>query len=273
MENDFRSQIQKLSSHEILTLCDRLVSDRRTRDREHVFFVEGIRGLLSAVDNRWSIEAVLYSDRLLTSGIARSKVRSLRRRGLPTFKLSPEEFRHISRLRASGVAIIVRQRIQQLSKVADAAPCLLAVDSIQSAGNLGTLLRTSAAIGASGLITIGMSLDVFCPMFVRSTMGAIFTQPIFRANYGELKLWARRTGTQVIGASPDAEVSYFRFAFNKPCVIALGNERKGLSPEMTSVCTGLVRIPMVGGIDSLNVGVAGSLLLYEVARSCDRDLI
>lgn len=148
MTSDFRGYISRLERHQALAVVTGLQASRRHRDQWGVFFVEGIRNLLAALDNRWHIEAILFSDRLLTSGIARSKVRALRRTGTVTVKLSPEEFRELSHARkASGVAAIVRQRNCELNDVnVQSDICLLAADSIESSGNLGTLLRTSAAV-------------------------------------------------------------------------------------------------------------------------------
>jgi TrmH family RNA methyltransferase len=98
-------------------------------------------------------------------------------------------------------------------------------------------------------------------------MGAVFRQEFYRTGYDEFKSWICRAGAQVVGASPAAPTTHFGFAFKKPCVIALGNERLGLSSQLKKLCTEFVRIPMAPGIDSLNVSVAGSLLLYEVARA------
>ena len=113
---------------------------------------------------------------------------------------------------------------------------------------------------------LGAKIDPYCPALVRSSMGAVFRQDFYRAGYDELKRWVGRAGVQVVGASPEAQTDHFAFAFTSPCVIALGHERHGLSSQLRKLCTTFVRIPMVPGVDSLNVAVAGSLLLYEVAR-------
>jgi len=268
MAGDIRDHVRRLGTRQALALSQRLQADRHLRDQWSVFFVEGVRNLLGALDHDWGIDAVLFSDRLLTSGIARSKVRALRRAGVSTFKLTPEQFRAVSQARnASGVAAIVRQRTLGLKQIVSSGACLLGAESIEFTGNLGTLLRTSAAAGGTGLIMLGPRIDPYCPTLVRSSMGTVFRQEFYRAGYDEFKSWVRRAGAQVVGASPAAPTTHFGFAFKKPCVIVLGNERRGLSSQLKKLCTAVVRIPMVAGIDSLNVSVAGSLLLYEVARA------
>ncbi len=116
------------------------------------------------------------------------------------------------------------------------------------------------------MIILGSAIDPYCPGLVRSSMGAVFRQEFYPVRRDELESWIRSSGAQVVGASPAGRIDHFEFAFRKPCVIALGNERSGLSSQLEGLCTELVRIPMADGVDSLNVSVAGGLLLYEVAR-------
>jgi TrmH family RNA methyltransferase len=140
------------------------------------------------------------------------------------------------------------------------------VSQIRSAGNLGSLLRSSAAAGGAGLILLGKGIDPYDPAIVRGSMGAIFRQTIVRASVAELADWVQRHRLQVVGASPDGELAYHHARYGIPTVLLLGEERRGLDCDQRRLCTHLVRIPMAGGVDSLNVAVAGSLLLYEIRR-------
>jgi TrmH family RNA methyltransferase len=187
--------------------------------------------------------------------------------------VSPEEFRKISVTeRACGVAAIFRQRVLRLEQVKPASHiCWTALDNIRSSGNLGTLIRTSAAVGAGGFILLGNQIDPFEPAVVRATMGTLFKQTIVRATDREFQSWVKSRQLQVVGASPGGSADYDKVLYSSPTVLMLGNERSGLKTSQTSFCHQLVRIPMVKGIDSLNVAVAGSLLLYEVFRSSRRE--
>jgi TrmH family RNA methyltransferase len=129
------------------------------------------------------------------------------------------------------------------------------------------LIRTSEAIGGAGFILVGPQIDPFEPAVVRSTMGALFRQTLIRTNERSLRNWVRRHRCRVIGASPDGSADLHRFHFPHSTIVALGEERHGLTPLQRDLCSDLVRIPMVGAADSLNLGVAGSLLLYEVYRA------
>jgi RNA methyltransferase, TrmH family len=97
-------------------------------------------------------------------------------------------------------------------------------------------------------------------------MGAIFGLPLVRTNVTNLRRWTQKHGIQVIGASPDGDVSFNRTHYGARVMLMIGEERRGLTAEQRSLCDQLVRIPMQDNLDSLNAAVAGSLLLYEVLR-------
>ena len=147
------------------------------------------------------------------------------------------------------------------------------LEAVRSEGNLGSLLRTSEAIGGAGFILVGPRIDPFAPAVVRASMGALFGQTFIRTNDHSLRNWVRRHRCRVIGASPDGSAELHRFDYPRPTILVLGEERQGLTTFQRGLCSDLVRIPMVGVADSLNLAVAGSLLLYEVyrARSARRD--
>jgi TrmH family RNA methyltransferase len=140
----------------------------------------------------------------------------------------------------------------------------VALSSIQSPGNLGTLLRTADAVGAAGVILLGDGVDPYDPAAVRASMGAIFSQRFVRASTRELAAWKRRSGALLVGTSPAAPTDYQALTYPPSLVLFMGHERQGLSPEEQALCDELVRIPMVGSSDSLNLAVATSVMLYEV---------
>ncbi|HEX5689051.1 MAG TPA: RNA methyltransferase [Roseiflexaceae bacterium] len=193
----------------------------------------------------------------------------MKRAGTPFANVSPEQFRAVSQAeRASGVGAILRQRLARLPDLAPGdRPCWVALGQVRSQGNFGTLVRSAAACGAAGFILLDPSLDPFDPAVVRPTMGTLFQQTLARATIDELRIWVRRHRLQVIGASPDGALAYASVSFHHPTVLMLGEERRGLTSEQQSLCQQMVRIPMAVGVDSLNMAVAGSLLLFEIVRS------
>ncbi|MBX3187773.1 MAG: RNA methyltransferase [Labilithrix sp.] len=225
-----------------------------------------MRFLVAAVDAGAPIEAVVVAPRLLKSAVGQMLARRLRMRGVREIRVGADELERLSPSREpQGVGIVVRQRWESLATVAAAhAACWLAIEEVRSPGNLGTLLRTTEAVGASGLVALSRSVDPFDPGAIRATMGALFTRRFARGSPAELSAWARRHEVVVVGASADAAIDYRQVSYARPVVLVLGGERKGMSPAARRACDVVVRIPMVGRTDSLNLAVAGSVLLYEV---------
>ena len=269
MKDENRAEYRQLNAAPTLTRIRKLQSERHYRDQHRLFFIEGVRNFVTAIDHGCSVETLLYSEKLLTAALARKFVRQLKRAGVPFARVSPEEFRSISRAeRASGVAAILHQRIQTVEQIRpDQFSCWTVLSQVRSLGNLGSLLRTSAAIGAAGFILLGQHIDPYEPVVVRSTMGALFKQTLVRTNFERFRNWIKTHRLSVVGASPDGMVEYDRVRYARPTVLMLGHERSGLTDEQRLLCQQIVRIPMVGGADSLNLAVAGSLLLYAAFRS------
>ncbi len=268
MHNETRTDFRQLEIAPTLATIERLQHDRGYRDSRGLFFIEGVRNFIEAVDHRFSVDTLLYSEKLLIHPLVRKLVRRLKRAGVPFARVTPEQFRRVSKTeRASGVAAILRQRVQRLEHInLQDQQCWTALSHVRSLGNFGTLLRTSAATAAAGFILLGDSIDPFDPAVVRATMGALFKQTLVRTTSEQLRRWVRTNNIEVIGASPEGAEDYRQVSYTRPVLLMLGGERKGLTDEQRGMCNRIVRIPMVEGMDSLNVAVAGSLLMYEVFR-------
>ncbi|BAZ12303.1 RNA methyltransferase, trmH family protein [Calothrix sp. NIES-4071] len=259
---------QSLDVKATLTEIQKLQT-RTYRDHCGKFYTEGVRNFTKAVDNGFDISAIIYSEKLLTAPLARKLVRNQRRSGILTINITPEQFRHISCTeRASGVGAIVRQRWSNLKQISLLSSSYwVALETVRSPGNLGTLIRTSEAFGGAGFIFIGNKIDPFDPDVVRASMSSLFSQKLVRTSYRALGHWLRHQDCTAIGASPDGSVDLDKFNYQQSTLLFLGEERQGLTQQQRELCQHLVRIPMIGAVDSLNLAVAGSLLMYEVYKS------
>ena len=268
MNNETRTDFHQVDAAATLSEIERLQSNRVYRDSRGLFFIEGVRNFIAAVDHRFYVDTLLYSEKLLINPIARKLVRRLKRAGVQFARVTPEQFRIVSRTeRASGVGAILRQQVQRLDQIKiDDRMYWTALSHIRSSGNFGTLVRSSAATGSSGFILLGDRIDPFDPAVVRATMGALFKQAIVRTTTEQLRRWVRRYDIEVVGASPNGDQDYREVTYTRPAVLMLGGERKGLTDEQRSLCDRIVRIPMAEGMDSLNVAVAGSLMMFEMVR-------
>ena len=142
----------------------------------------------------------------------------------------------------------------------------LLLEDMRDPGNLGTIIRTADAAGAAGVILAGNSCDPWSRECVRATMGSIFAVPLVCMSAADsidlCRSWPGESAGAHIQATED-----FRRAYREPTLVVMGSEGRGLSSELSESCSTLVRIPMHEGPDSLNVGVAAGLMLFEVRRS------
>jgi TrmH family RNA methyltransferase len=144
---------------------------------------------------------------------------------------------------------------------------LLALETVQDPGNLGTIIRTAAAAGASGLWLSNDSVDLDNPKVLRATAGQWFRLPMqVSEDLQETVIKAKQAGMQVIATLPDANLTYWQVDWQKPSLILLGNEGAGLSAQLAVLADRHVKIPLQPGVESLNVAITAALILYERQR-------
>lgn len=239
---------------------------RTCRDRSGLYYVEGLRFVFQAVQHRAALDALVVCRRLLTSPAAQRLVRQQRQLGVPILDVSPPVLHQLTTVDdPQGIGAVVRQRWERLEQITPGNElCWLALQTVRSAGNLGTILRTAAAVGSAGLFVLGNQVDPYDPAVVRATMGALYAQQLIRTTPTALEEWKRRHRCLLVGTSPTAPTDYQARTYHSPTILLMGEERKGLPPDLMALCDDLVRIPMVGGSDSLNLGVATGVMLYEL---------
>ena len=144
-----------------------------------------------------------------------------------------------------------------------ASPIWLVAERLRDPGNLGTMLRTGDAVGAGGLILLDDSTDPYAVEAVRASMGALFTVPLVRTDWPTFVAWLRSGPGELVALSLDTDTDYRTPRYAAPTFLLTGNEAQGLPESLMAACDNLVIMPMRGKADSLNVAMAGTLLLYE----------
>lgn len=151
-------------------------------------------------------------------------------------------------------------------------PLLLIAGGLQDPGNLGTLIRSTEAFGADGVLLMPGTVNPWNPKTVRASAGSIFRVPVLHADHGRLGVFRSR-GVRLLAAvtgdsAPhySASVPITQVDLTQPCAVLIGNEGAGLSADLLALAETRVTIPTPGPVESLNAAVAGSLLLYEAAR-------
>lgn len=227
--------------------------------------LEGLWAIRAAVDASLPVEAVFVCPTLRRGDDGDDLVTELRSRGAVALEVSERVMRRmVDRDGPDGLAAIAHLRSGALGDVVvDAATRVLVADSFELAGNLGTAIRCADGAGAAGVILTNRRIRVSHPLVVKASMGTLFSLPVVEAERAPALTWLRRTGFRVIAADPAATVSYRRADYRGPVAVVLGSERYGLAPFWKEAADVTVSIPMLGMADSLNVGHAAALLLYE----------
>jgi TrmH family RNA methyltransferase len=243
--------------------------DRRDRDKSNLFLIEGYRELLRAVDAGFAIDMLFICPDLFLGENEPALIQRIAQAGAKVLECSDSVFHKISyRDRPDGLVAIAPQRhltFDQIGKEQQ-APLYVVAEAIEKPGNLGTILRSSDAVGVDALIVCDRCTDVYNPNVVRASVGTLFTVPIVEAGGKETLEWLRANGVKILAATPSAKEEFTQVDMTGPLAIAVGTEQLGLSPLWMEQADIQVRIPMLGVADSLNVAMATTLLLYEAQR-------
>lgn len=212
------------------------------------------------------VELLVACPDLLGSAYAQDLVTWAENQGIPVVRTTEDIFQSITfKQGPQGLGAVVQQRWTSLEAMPSSeALCWVALDRVADPGNLGSILRTADAVGAAGVILVGPSTDPYCPIALRASMGAIFSQSLIRADLSSLRAAKLKYGWHAVGTSDAASVEYSDIRYSPPLVLFMGSEREGLGPAALELCDEIVRIPMVGRSDSLNLSVATGVMLYQM---------
>lgn len=242
--------------------------DRHERDQTGLFLIEGYREILRATDAGWNIQTLFTCQDLFLGSNEPALIQRLISRGTIVLSCAEKVFQKMSyRDRPDGLLAIAPQKHLTLDDLkTPSLPFYVVAEAIEKPGNLGTILRSSDAVGVSGLIVCDRCTDIYNPNVVRASVGTLFTVPTVEAKGEETLRWLKSQGILILAATPQASHEFTQVNLNQPLAIAVGTEQLGLSERWMQQADIQVRIPMRGVADSLNVAMATTLLLYEVLR-------
>ncbi len=245
----------------------RALRQKKARDESGLFLVEGILHVGEAAEAGWEFEALLYAPERLKSAFGRQLVEKLAGNGVRCQPVSDSAFESfVEKENPQGLAALVRQKRRSLETFSPQTFRFgAALASAQDPGNVGTILRTLDAVGADGLFLLDGGADPYHASVVRASMGTLFWKPFVQASFDEFLGWVTQAGYRLIGTSAHGSLDYRELRLDeRPAILLLGSEQKGLSPEQMAACNELVSLPMRGRASSLNLAVAAGVLLYAL---------
>ena len=258
-------------THKLIRWVQALRSPQERAARNQ-YVLEGIRFISLALEmaerGQPQLDTLLYSPPLLTHSYAVHLVQRARRDGVRCVAVVPEILQQLALNEDSqGLVAIAAMNMFPLAEArVTEGLCWTALESVQKSGNLGTIIRTSEAAGGVGVMAAGNEIDFYDPKCVRSTMGGLLSQHLVRGSWAELLAWKKEQGAFWVGTSPSAELDYDAVTYPTCPVLWMGDERKGLTRQVLQNCDVLVKLPMTGRADSLNLAVSTGLMIYEVLR-------
>lgn len=242
--------------------------DRREREKTQAFLIEGYRELLRAVEGQAKLRTLFYSPTHFLGSNENDLIERILSLNVELIEVSKEVFAKLSyRDRPDGLLAIADQEHVQLEELTlGQNPFILVAEAIEKPGNLGSILRSCDAAGVDALLLCDRTTDVHNPNVVRSSVGTLFTVPVVETTSEAALMWLKEKKIPIISSTPDASHVYTEVDQTGSVAIAVGTEQLGLSETWLDAADKLVKIPMLGHADSLNVAAATTLLLYEVIR-------
>jgi TrmH family RNA methyltransferase len=237
-----------------------LHSSKGRRDH-NLFLAEGENAATAAIKNRWPMRVVLCEESEVLPLQAQAERAGIK---IEIQTATSEVLQSISDAQTSP-GVLALCEIPSPQNELDFENCLLIADGVGDPGNIGTLIRSADAALASGVLCAPNSADPFAPKAVRASAGSVFyAPPILLEDNSTSAIIARLQAgsTPIITATADAAISCFDFKWPQKCALVLGHETRGVSAEWENAATTRVKIPMYGKAESLNVAMAGTLLLY-----------
>jgi len=254
-------------NHPALRRLRALRRDPARRREEGVFVAEGLHLAQEALDAGAEIELALGSPRLALTPEGRALLGVLESAGVPYLETSEAAIETAQDARSpQPVVCVVRARVVDLQASLERASLVVLACGVQDPGNLGAILRTADAAGADLLLADGASADLHHARAVRGSQGSIFRLPALRGDLDAFahELVARRF--RLLAADPRGELSFADTDWSGRVAIVLGAEGAGLPPELDRLLDARIRIPMRDRVESLSVGAAAAVLLFEARR-------
>jgi len=248
----------------------RLRSVRRARDSREpsLLFLEGRKLAEECLAAGLRPETVVVADVFLKPGGHGGLLDRLSAAGGSLIRVPDWLMNDLSAVQTPpGIIVLAARKSASLSGLPAGCTFALVVHGVQDPGNLGSLLRSAEAAGAGAAVVTRHSADALGPKALRGSMGAALRLPLWLgSSLSEALAGCRELGLEVLAASPRSERTVWEQDWTAPCAVVLGSESPGLSQEEIDEADSEIGIPMSGRCESLNVGAAGAVLLFEIAR-------
>ncbi|MDO4230175.1 MAG: RNA methyltransferase [Capnocytophaga sp.] len=240
----------------------------RTRKKEGIFIIEGVRELQLAIKGGYELQTILFQQEIFSGKNLKELLTQLPN-SPELITISKEVYEKLTyRSSTEGVLAIAKSKSHLISDLHfhNNTPLILVAEATEKPGNIGALLRTADAAGIDAILIANPKTDLYNPNIIRSSVGCVFTTSIAMGTTSEIISFLKEKGINIYCAALSASKPYTEVSFRGASAIIVGTEDEGLTPEWLSNSSQNIIIPMQGVIDSMNVSVAAAVLMFEAKR-------
>ena len=243
----------------------RKLKDKKFREASGVFFAEGVRVVGEAFEEGWEFEQAVICESLFRDDYSRSLVEAFEEINIDMLRVDEKVFKSLTTKEGpKGIGAVIKQRWCDVDLMTHEAGLFIALDRVQDHGNLGTIMRKADAVGVKGIYLLDHSTDPYDTKTIKASMGAIFNLSLVRCDSQKFMNIVKSNAIFTAGTSDKGAKDYQEVSYPEKMVLLMGSEREGLSEFLMANCDALIRIPMQGKSDSLNLAVATAVSLYEI---------
>ena len=245
------------------------LSQKKNRDQEGTFLVEGMKLVRDAHENGWEIDTLIYAATTNDNTQVADLAAKLRVAGSDILEVNEKVLSSITRRDNPQMVVgVMRQRwMDAPKKISDPKSVWIALDRVRDPGNLGTIIRTADSAGSQGIILVGETTDPFSLEATRASMGSIFNVPLVRMNIEQFLKWRISWDGMVVGTHLEGATDFRSIDYSQsPVLLVMGNEQQGLPDDLAATCDKLALIPMHGAADSLNLAIATGVMLFHMGK-------
>ncbi len=241
------------------------LKNKKGRDNQGLYIIEGIKLIEEAIVSNQDINLIILNKEI---NIPVSIAELLLKKDIKIITVSNAVFTKLSDTETpQGILAIIRKKFYKFNQlIDDNNNFILLIDGIQDPGNLGTIIRSADAGGISGIILGNNTVELYNPKVIRAAMGSIFHLPILISDLDDSIKKLKELKIRILGTSPYAKQEYYNVDLVNNIAILIGNEAKGLSEIRQKDTDCMIKIPIMGKAESLNVAMATTIVIYEHVR-------
>jgi len=241
-----------------------LQTKSKTRKQTQTFLIEGVREISLALKGGYELETVLFSQDIISGAEVQKNIPQ----GIELIEISSEIYKKLAyRDTTEGILAVAQTKTLDLNSLQlPENPLILVAESLEKPGNIGAILRTADAAKLDAVLIANPKSDLYNPNIVRASVGCLFTNQIGIGSTQEIVHFLRKNNITIYCATLQNATSYHTKDYTTPTALVVGTEATGITDEFRNLADENIIIPMQGEIDSMNVSVAASVLIFEAKR-------